>query len=148
MMRTATLILLLAVTACCTQEPSSGHEQSIPTAALPHAPTPPSSSTPAPGPVPLRDVEQLHAYLCSAEFAKGGDSWTFSEDGTYSSRLGGVESGGHWTTTAEGLWLSRQGNEEATTLPLRWLDGKYRIEIDGVQYMRDWDIFRDRPRQP
>lgn len=138
--------LLLALLPACCNSPESG-EPGIPAAALPHPLSPaPGPGVPAPGPVPLRSLEQLHAYLCSAEFRAVEDWWRFDDGGAYASELGGVGSQGRWTTTKDGLWLSRFGGEEETTLPLKWLDGKYRIDIDGVQYMRDWDIIRDRPR--
>ncbi len=98
-----------------------------------------------PGPVRLQGVEHLHDYLCSMSFSKDGDVWTFAGEQRYVAVLGGVQEQGYWSTVAEGLWLKNDAGE-VRVLPLEWLDGKLRIGIDGIQYMRDWDIVRNKPR--
>lgn len=66
------------------------------------------------------------------------DRFTFHGDGRYERKLGGLVEKGHWTATATSLELSqRQVHARPSAdavLRLQWVEGRERVEMDGVPY--------------
>ncbi len=140
MNRSASLALLLLV-ACTASTPDL--QPALPDSMLQSKNSPPITG---PGASPVRSVEQLHEYLCSAEWTWRDHSWTFASEGSYRHVTPAGEESGEWTTSTEGLVVHAEGADVPRTIPLAWLDGKFRIEIDGEQFLRDWDLIRNQPR--
>ena len=100
--------------------------------------------TPAPGPVPLASSQQMQGFLSSGRLRRVGPAeererhwWDFHRDGTFTAQSDDGELAGRWTASMTELRLTGLGGEtQDRTLPLRWLDGKLSIEIDGAQYRR------------
>jgi hypothetical protein len=117
------------------------------------------------GPTPLRDEQHMREYLASAAAwqlwydDEHSQFWQFKRDGTFSTWSDGESDSdlatlfpdqlpagvmrvtGKWQATAEALQLSDLTTPtgqviEPFTLPLKWIDGKLRIEIGGHHYMR------------
>lgn len=98
----------------------------------------PHSTPPPPGPVTLSGEAHMREFLSDARFTALRDDpdwWTFHSDGTYEAHWDGGEIAGTWIATTDTLTITLRGDEDRT-LPLRWLDGKLNIEIDGKQYRR------------
>ncbi len=110
-----------------------------------------SQRTPAPGPVPLRSKQQVHAFLSGQRIVATGDDslwWQFEEDGTFQAQCDlhvPQEADpyllrGRWSVTLHRLELSDLDpgpvGEAELSLPLGWVDGKLRIEVDGRRYQR------------
>ena len=125
-------------------------------------PKPAEKPFPPPGPVPLRNLGQMQAYLTDAEaWACAADDFTqycrFTDDGLFVFWIesksqadlhtvlspaipkGTKRLEGQWQATTNELrfYDNRTSSGEAVaeiTVPWRWLDGKLHIEIGGFQY--------------
>ena len=97
-----------------------------------------SSGARPPGPTPLESADQMTGFLSGARFQRVGDPgqyWSFDADGTFEAVVAGERSSGEWSAGMDRLRLTAlaDGGPDRE-LPLRWLDGKLNIEIDGLQY--------------
>ncbi len=100
----------------------------------------------APGPVALESDEHMESFLAGGTFRSipgRKDAWAFGEDRTFEARYGDDVWTGRWRATGAHLHLTELRIAPAgaapvavsdRTLPLRWLDGKLNIEIDGRQF--------------
>ncbi|MCA8941999.1 MAG: hypothetical protein KDB80_05505 [Planctomycetes bacterium] len=97
-----------------------------------------------PGPVELTSDAQMCGFLAAGRLSKVGPSderardwFEFQADGSFTAMADGDALAGRWIATETELRLADLSTGvEDRTLPLRWLDGKINVEIDGVQYRR------------
>lgn len=131
-------------TAGCDSQPRSPDPAPADVPAAEDEPT-----APPPGPTPIESPAEVAEFLTGKTFRSipgRKDHWEFMETGVFKARLGRAVWVGRWDVGALGLKLTKRtrsllgampARQPDAVVPLRMLDGKLNIEIDGRQYRVD-----------